>query len=91
MIPRLAPALSPVVVTISVNMRLRPYFELWFSKEKKPGETPAQFALRKLKDAAVKDYLEFTVQDERDSIDESTGNLHTALNDDVVALSGELD
>ena len=91
MIPRLEPALSPIVVTITVNMNLRPYFELWFNKTKLPGEVAKDFALRKLKESAFRDYLGFTIQDERDSIEQSTEELNTALSDDIKALAEELD
>lgn len=91
MIPRLDPAANPIDVTVTVNVRLRPYFELWFNKTKLPGETAREFALRKLKESAFRDYLGFTIQDERDSIEQSTEDLNTALNDDIQALAEELD
>ncbi len=57
MIPRLPPSSSDFVVKLTVNKRLRPYFEKWFNAEKKATESPANFILRKLKESVVKDYL----------------------------------
>lgn len=56
-IPRLEPSDSPYVTEITVNVNLRPYFEIWFQRMRDPEELPADFALRMLKRAALYDYV----------------------------------
>ena len=90
-VPRLPEATSSIDVTITVNKKLRPYFEIWFQKKRKAGETPAQFALRVLKANALKDYIEFEVPPMIIAIDEEKRQSATDLVQDANSISGEVD
>ena len=90
-IPRLAPSAEPFVTEITVNINLRPYFEIWFQRKKLDGETPPQFALRMLKNAAMNDYLADTAKSEVDSIEQDKVDAMTALQADANSLSTEVD
>ena len=90
-IPRLAESDAPIDVTITVNVRLRPYFEIWFQRKKLAGETPPQFALRMLKIAALNDYLNDSITVETDAIEQEKVDATTALNDDINLMATEVD
>ena len=90
-IPRLAPSADPIDVTITVNVKLRPYFEIWFQREKLAGETPKQFALRMLKNAAMNDYLRDTAKTEVDAVEQAKIDSLNALQADANSLSTEVD
>ena len=90
-IPRLPESASPFVVEITVNVRLRPYFEIWFQREKLDGETPEQFALRMLKMAAMNDYYADVAKPAVDTIEQDKVDALTALQEDVNLLSTEVD
>ena len=83
-IPRLPPASSSINVAITVNERLRPYFTEWFNKTKKVGESPDDFALRRLKESALLDYIKFHERQIENSLDES-------LTEDSNVLRSEVD
>jgi len=67
-IPRLAPDTNPLSIEITINERLRPYFTLWYQREKKGSETPEQFAIRQMKGLAIRSYTRMI---EMESIQES--------------------
>jgi hypothetical protein len=90
-IPRLPPSANPYELNVTVNIRLRPYFEIWFQRKKEPGETPEQFALRVLKTAALNDYLTDTGKAEMDAIEAAKETAITELNADVTAIATEVD
>jgi len=90
-IPRLAPSANPIDVTITVNVKLRPYFEIWFQRKKEAGEAPAQFALRMLKNAAMNDYLADVAKAEVDTIEQVKADAMTELQDDANSMSTEVD
>jgi len=84
MIPRLPPATTELTVSITVNEKLRPYFTEWYQRRKIDGETPTNFALRILKQAAMADYAAENLQQAQlDAIQ--------TLQDDVEALGVEVD
>lgn len=90
-IPRLAPSATPIDVTITVNVNLRPYFEIWFQRKKEAGETAPQFGLRMLKNAAINDYLADTAKSEVDAIEQVKVDSMTDLQADATSLSTEVD
>ena len=90
-IPRLPESASSIDVTITVNKKLRPYFEIWFQKKKNPGETPEQFALRVLKASALKDYVDFEAPALLVAIDEVRKQSADDLIQDINDMSGEVD
>ena len=90
-IPRLAPSANPIDVTITVNVKLRPYFEIWFQRKKESGETPAQFALRMLKHAALNDHIGGTVKAETEAIEKEQSDAMVALQGDIVSMGTEVD
>ena len=57
-IPRLPPANNPIDVTITVGVKLRPYFTEWYQAEKLNGEAPEQFTLRMMKGLSAQWYIE---------------------------------
>ena len=84
MIPRLPESANSLDITITINKRLRPYFEIWYQRKKESGEAPEQFALRFLKLAALNDYVGSNVKTEADAIESATAAAKTALQDDIV-------
>ena len=90
-IPRLAPSANPIDVIITVNVKLRPYFEIWFQRKKLDGETPQQFGLRVLKNAAINDYLADTAKTEVDVIEQNKIDALVILQSDTDSLSTEVD
>ena len=90
-IPRLTPSANPIDVTITVNERLRPYFEIWFQRKKLSGESPSQFALRVLKMNALNDYLNDVGKAEVDQIEAEKAAALDALQTDAHSIEGEVD
>lgn len=90
-IPRLTPSANPFELNVTVNVNLRPYFEIWFQRKKEAGETPEQFTLRIMKTAALNDYLADTAKTEVDAIEQDKIDATTALNDDIGVLATEVD
>ena len=78
-IPRLPPANNPLDVTITVNVRLRPYFTEWFQQTKEPGETPEQFALRNLKFLAATWYINDKGQEQIAELNQDSELLRTEV------------
>ena len=90
-IPRLPEAANPYELNVTINVRLRPYFEIWYQTKKQPGDTPEQFALRVLKTAALNDYLSDAGKIEMDAIEAVKEASITELNTDVTAMASEVD
>ncbi len=90
-IPRLEPSANPITVPITVNVNLRPYFEIWFQRMRQSGETPEQFALRILKTAALNDYLSMNITAETDAIEQAKTDATAALNSDIELIATEVD
>jgi len=90
-IPRLPEAAQAFTVEITVNTRLRPYFEIWYQRTKQDGETPEQFALRVLKTAALNDYIKSNIKTETDAIAAAKVAAETALNNDIQAMGTEVE
>ncbi len=91
MIPRLPEDANDLSITITINKKLRPYFELIFTRKKLPGETKEQFGLRLWKIAALNDYLTDTAKSERDVIEQQSTYAMTALQGDIGTLTTEVD
>lgn len=83
-IPRLPPANNPLNVTITVNERLRPYFTVWFQRFKLENETPEQFALRKLKEVAMDDYI-------RSEAAKIQNDTNTEMVNDIQVINSEVE
>ncbi len=90
-LPRLTPSDSPYTVEITVNEKLRPYFEVWFQNAKEAGESPKQFALRQLKTNALNWHISQNIQTEQVTIEEAKLQMEQALRDDITSLAGEVD
>ena len=90
-IPRLPPSANPYELNITINVKLRPYFEIWYQRKKEAGETPKQFALRVLKTVALNDYLKDEAQIIINQIEADKAAAEQALNDDIQAVSTEVD
>ena len=90
-IPRLTASANDFNLNITVNKRLRPYFEIWFQRKKEAGETPEQFALRIMKIAALNDYLHDVAKTETDAIEQAKTDATNALNDDIGVMATEVD
>jgi len=90
-IPSLAPSARPFIVEVTVNVKLRPYFEIWFQRKKLDGETPEKFALRMLKNAAMNDYLADVAKSEVDGIEQAKADSLTALQADADSMNTEVD
>lgn len=90
-LPRLPEAANPYELTVTVNVRLRPYFEIWYQRKKEPGDTPEKFALRVLKRAALNDYIEDVGKIEMAAIDEVRSTAIEELNSDVAVMDAEVD
>jgi len=89
-IPRLPKATNSLDVTITVNKKLLPYFQVWFQKKREPGETPEQFALRALKGAALGDYIAFEGRGVSDAIEAERLQAITDLEADANSMDGEV-
>lgn len=90
-LPRLAPSANDFTVSITVNKKLRPYFEIWFNKQKESGETPEKFALRMLKTAALNDHIQANIQASMDEAKAVSDAANQTINDDIVMMSTEVD
>ena len=90
-IPRLTPSANPYELSITVNVNLRPYFEIWYQRKKEAGDTPEQFALRALKTAALNDYIMDNIKAEQDAVEQVKLDAEEAVNTDIQSLSTETD
>lgn len=90
-IPRLTPSANPYELNVTVNVNLRPYFEIWYQRKKEPGDTPEQFALRVLKTAALNDYIMDNIKAEQDAIEQAKLDAETAVNTDIQTLNTEVE
>lgn len=90
-IPRLPEAANPFTLEITVNVKLRPYFEIWYQRMKRQGETPEQFAIRALKTAALNDYLQMHLPAEQQAVEEAKAAAEAAVNADIQSLDTEID
>lgn len=90
-LPRLPAAEKPFTVELTVNERLRPYFEIWYQRTRKAGENPHSFIIRMLKTAALNSHLADTSQAEVDSIEAAKQAALEALQDDAELMQTELD
>jgi len=89
--PRLAPSTNPYNLSVTIDVNLRPYFERWYAEEQLPGEDPSQFALRKLKEQASSDYLNYVLPDERKTVDDQRNAGLASIAADIESFKGELD
>jgi len=90
-LPRLEPSANPYTTEITINVNLRPYFEIWYQRKKQAGETPQQFAIRVLKVAAINDYIMDNIKTEQDAIEQLKVDAEQALNTDITDLGTEVD
>ena len=90
-LPRLTPSANPYELNVTVNVNLRPYFEIWYQRKKEAGDTPEQFALRALKTAALNDYIKDNIKAEQDAVEQARADAEAAVNDDILAISAEVD
>ena len=89
-IPRQPPAANPYELNVTINVKLRPYFEIWYQRKKLAGETPPQFALRVLKTAALNDYLHDESKVIMDVIEADKLAAVDELNADIQTLDSEI-
>ena len=90
-IPRLAPSANPYELNVTVNVNLRPYFEIWYQRKKEAGDTPEKFALRVMKTAALNDYIRDNIKAEQDAIEQAKLDAEAAVNTDIQTLGTEVD
>lgn len=90
-VPRLSPSANSLTVPVTVNKRLRPYFEIWFQRKRQDGETPEHFALRMLKTAAMNDYYADTAKPEMESYEVEKIAKIKALQEDIDLMDTEVD
>ena len=91
MIPRLPADANPIDVTITVNEKLRPYFEIWFQTKKEAGESPEAFALKVLKQQALNFHISANLKVEQNAIEEAKKLAEQAVNDDIQSMVTEVD
>jgi len=89
-IPRLPPAAKSYTVSVTVNAKLLPYFQMWYQRKKLAEETSEDFVIRMLKAGALNDYLADVGQVEMNTIEQSRTDAMAALSADVKVLDGEL-
>lgn len=90
-IPRLTPSANPYELGVTINVKLRPYFEIWYQRKKQAGDTPEKFALRVLKTAALNDYIMDNIKAEQDAIEQAKSDAETAVQSDINALGDEVE
>ena len=90
-LPRLVQSANDFTLTITVNKRLRPYFEVWFQQAKEAGDTPEKFALRAMKTAALNHHIQANIKVEQDAIEQAKIDASDAVNADITAFSTEVD
>jgi len=90
-IPRLTESANPFELTITVNTKLRPYFEVWYQQAKEAGETPEQFAIRIMKTAALNHHIQQNIKVERDAIEQAKIDAAKVVQADVESIASEVD
>lgn len=90
-IPRLPEDANPYELSVTINTKLRPYFEIWYQRKKEAGDTPEKFALRVLKTAALNDYIADAGKTAFESIEAAKAAEIEALGQDIQTLGTEVD
>ena len=90
-IPRLTESAKAYNLNVTINVKQRPYFEIWYQRKKEAGETPEQFTLRILKIAMLNDHIADNVKTEIDAIEQASIDAKTAVQADIESLATEID
>ena len=90
-ITRLAPHANSLDVNITINEQLRPYFTQWYQATKIDGDTPESFALRYLKEDAMKFFLQTAVKSDIDAVESAKQTAMDAITADVTTLRSEVE